>query len=125
MHQASPTQRQLRVAEQVKRALSTIFMRGMLTNPILSGVTLTVSQVHMSPDLQHARVYIQALNTPASGEVIQTLNQARGFFRKHIACCIYLKYTPALTFEADPQQGYADRMNQIFKAIADEKRGND
>ncbi|MEL6126024.1 MAG: ribosome-binding factor A, partial [Pseudomonadota bacterium] len=54
---AGPSQRQLRVGELIRRTLSDVLMRGDLFDPDLSGVSITVGEVRMSPDLKHATVF--------------------------------------------------------------------
>ncbi|MEL7347218.1 MAG: ribosome-binding factor A, partial [Pseudomonadota bacterium] len=47
---AGQSQRQLRVGETVRRALSEILMRGEHHEPALEGVSITVTEVRVSPD---------------------------------------------------------------------------
>jgi len=50
MKKSEPSQRQLRVGEEVRRVLAQFLQRGELTHPTLSGVYLTISEVRMTPD---------------------------------------------------------------------------
>ena len=54
MKHAGPSQRQLRVGEQVRHALASIFQRGAIMDPMLSGIVLTVTEVRMSADLKRS-----------------------------------------------------------------------
>jgi len=58
---AGPSQRQLRVAELIRRALSDVLARGDLFDPDLAGKSITVGEVRTSPDLKIATVYVLPL----------------------------------------------------------------
>ncbi len=49
-----PSQRQLRVGEELRHALSRILQRGELRDPALQDVAVTVTEVAVSPDLKNA-----------------------------------------------------------------------
>ena len=55
---AGPSQRQLRVGEDLRHHLSSILMRQETHIPELDTVPITVSEVSVSPDLSNARVYV-------------------------------------------------------------------
>ncbi|HAH09183.1 MAG TPA: ribosome-binding factor A, partial [Alphaproteobacteria bacterium] len=83
-HQASakgPSQRQLRVAEEIRHLLAALFMRAEFRDPALVGVSVTVTQVTISPDLKHATAYCVPLGGAHEDEVIAGLNRVRGFLR--------------------------------------------
>ena len=52
------SQRQLRVGEELRHALSELFVRGDLNDPELSEVSITISEVRISPDLTKATVFV-------------------------------------------------------------------
>ena len=54
----APTQRQLRVGEEIRHALARIFARGELHDPELAGADITVSEVRVSPDLKSATAFV-------------------------------------------------------------------
>jgi ribosome-binding factor A len=49
----APSQRQFRVAEEVRHALSAVFAREEFRDPDLCGLHVTVTEVRASPDLKH------------------------------------------------------------------------
>ena len=57
----APTQRQLRVGELVRHALTEVLTRETLNDPILDGQLISVSEVRMSPDLKIATCFISPL----------------------------------------------------------------
>ena len=56
-----PSQRQLRVGETLRHALSEILMREDFFDPDLANVSITISEITVSPDLANARVYTMPL----------------------------------------------------------------
>ena len=56
-----PSARQLRVGEEVRHGLARIFERHEMSDPALMDVTLTVTEVRMSPDLKHATAFVMPL----------------------------------------------------------------
>ena len=60
-----PTQRQLRAGENIRHILVEVLARGEIHDPALKGVSLTVGEVRMSPDLKHANIFVSALGHKA------------------------------------------------------------
>ena len=54
----APSQRQLRIGEEVRHVLAGVFQRGDLHDPELEGASITVSEVSVSPDLRNANVFV-------------------------------------------------------------------
>ena len=97
----TPSQRQLKVGEEVRHTLARVLERGDLRDPGLQHMTLTVTEVKMSPDLRQARVFITPLGGGETGPVLEALSRARPFLRRQVAQSVRLKYAPDLTFLAD------------------------
>ena len=57
----APSQRQLRVGEELRHALARILARGELRDPVLVEVSLTVTEVRLSPDLKNATAFVVPL----------------------------------------------------------------
>jgi len=69
-----PTQRQLRVAEEIRHVLSGIFGRGEFRDPDLATAQITVTEVRIGPDLKRATAFISRLGEallPGPGTVLQ------------------------------------------------------
>ena len=111
----APSQRQLRVGEVVRHALSEIFLRDELRDPDLSGVTITVTEVRVSPDIRNATAFAMPLGGTDCGKVVKALNASARYLRGELARCTELKYVPSLTFEADPSFDAADRIDDLLK----------
>lgn len=109
------SQRQLRVGEQIRHALSRILQRGELRDPALTNVPITVSEVRCSPDLKVATVYVLPLGGENVTEVLGALKRAGAFLRGQVAREVRLKYTPGLRFMADDSFEEAARIDKLLK----------
>ena len=69
------SQRQHRVGELLRHAISDVLMRGDLRDPALEGVSITVTEVRVSADLKNATAYVMPLGGDAAGEVEEALNR--------------------------------------------------
>ncbi|MFV0475313.1 MAG: 30S ribosome-binding factor RbfA [Pikeienuella sp.] len=96
-----PTQRQLRVGEVVRRALSDALMRGETHEPELDGVSITVSEVRLSPDLKIATAYVMPLGGANGEAMVKALARAKGELRRIVGKRSELKFTPDLRFRLD------------------------
>jgi ribosome-binding factor A len=111
---AGPSQRQLRAGELVRHALAAILREENLLDPALAGVSITVTEVRMSPDLKHATCFVEPLGGGHAAEVVDALNRVSRFLRGRLAREIDLKFTPDLKFLHDESFGEAERMNRLF-----------
>ena len=79
-HQAQgPTQRQLRAGELMRHALVEILREEEFSDPALEGVSVTVTEVRMSPDLRHATVFVEPLGGGHAQDVVDGLNRHAKF----------------------------------------------
>ncbi len=128
-----PTQRQLRAGELVRHALSDIFSREEFDDPALEGVSVTVSEVRMSPDLKHASIFVAPLggDETKQKEVAEGLNRAAGFLRGRLGREIDMKFTPQLRFLSDAsfeEAGKIDRLlasPSVVRDLVDKKDAED
>jgi ribosome-binding factor A len=121
---AGPTQRQLRAGELIRHALVDILREEMLADPALAGVSITVSEVRMSPDLKHAVCFVEPLGAGLTGEdmpgahdpaaVVKALNKASKFIRGRLGRVIDMKFTPDLKFFHDQSFDAAGQINRLF-----------
>lgn len=111
-----PSQRQLRVGEMLRHALSEILTRGEVRDPDLEGVSVTVTQVKPSPDMRHAVVFCEPLGGKNAAKVIDALNRHRGFLRGLMGRTIALKFTPDLRFAEDTSFAEAEKIETLLKS---------
>ncbi len=97
----APSQRQLRVSELIRHALSQILMRGDVHDEVLSRHVITIPEVRLSPDLKLATAYIIPLGGAGESEVIAALEKHKKVLRTEVAHRVNLKYAPELRFRKD------------------------
>ena len=114
---SGPSQRQLRVGEDIRHHLSKILARKETHIPELDKVSITVSEVSVSPDLSNARVYVMTLGGANIDKVLPVLNQTAPLLRHHLATKVHLRRLPVLKFFADESYDTAERMARLFSSI--------
>jgi len=112
-----PSQRQLRVGETLRHALSEILMREDFFDPDLANVSITISEITVSPDLANARVYTMPLGGVNIEVVLPALNRLAPLIQSLVAKKVHLRRTPRLRFLLDESFENAARMNELFAAI--------
>jgi len=109
-----PSQRQLRAGEVVRHALVEILRDETLADPALAGVSVTLTEVRISPDLKHALCFIEPLGGEHATEVTAGLNRCARFLRGRLGHTIELRFTPELKFVHDESFSEAQRMERLF-----------
>lgn len=119
---AGPSQRQLRAGELIRHALVEILREEELQDEALQNISVTVSEVRMSPDLKHAICFVEPLGAGLAGqdaakntgEIIKGLNRVSKFLRGRLGRSIDMKFTPDLKFIHDESFGTAAYMDKLF-----------
>lgn len=111
----SPTQRQLRVGEELRHALVRILGRGSLRDPELDGVQVTVTEVRVSPDLRNATAFVVPFGGGKADALVAALNRAGGFLRAQFGRELKLRHVPGIQFEADRSFDHASRIDQLLQ----------
>lgn len=109
-----PSQRQLRVGELIRHALSEMLSRGDIHDDVLASHVVTIPQVRMSPDLKLATIYVMPLGGRDLEPVIAALNTHRKFIRSEVAHRIAMKYAPDIRFRADETFDEAMRIDRLL-----------
>jgi ribosome-binding factor A len=113
---AGPSQRQLRVGEMLRHALSEILYRNEIRDPDLDGVSVTITQVKPSPDMRYATVYCEPLGGQNARQIVAALNRHKGFLRGEMGHRISIKFTPELRFVEDESFAEAQKIEDILKS---------
>ena len=109
------SQRQLRVGEMVKQALSLIFIKGEAKIPNLETNLITVTEVRMSPDLKSARAFVIPLGGKDSKKTVDLLKEFSHIVRKILSKKIEMKYLPKVSFVEDKSFEYAEKIEKLIK----------
>lgn len=112
---AGPTQRQLRVGETIRRALSEVLQRGDVHDTDLNRMSITVGEVRVSTDLKIATAYVLPLGGQGKDEVLKLLSRNKGELRRLLSKKLTLKFAPDLRFQLDET---FDRMDDTRRMLA-------
>ena len=111
-----PSQRQLRVAEEIRHVLASVFGRGEVRDHELVGVTITVAEVRISPDLKHATAFVSRLGRTDVAEKLPALRRCASFLRGQVAHALRLRVAPEIHFQADESIEYATFVDKLLRA---------
>lgn len=117
-HSKAPSQRQLRVGEELRHALARILGRGDLHDPELRDVPITVTEVRLSPDLRNATAFVMPLGGGEESAVVDGLARAAVYLQGQIAREVALKFTPRLSFAVDDSFAAAGRVDALLRGEA-------
>jgi len=102
MSHKPPSQRQLRVGEMVRHALSTLLQRGEIPDPLIEKTVISVTEVAMSPDLKVATVFLAPLGQDDPQPVIKALAAHQKLIRGRLSPALrQLRYMPEFRFRPD------------------------
>lgn len=109
--------RSARLNAQLRLELSELLRGGMLHDPRLAEINLTVTAVDVASDLSHARVRVSSLDDEDAPlqQAVSALNHAAGKLRHELGARLHIRYVPQLAFEADMQMREADRINRLLR----------
>lgn len=114
----APSQRQLRVGEVIRRALSDVLARGEVHDPELGRASITVAEVRASPDLRQAVAYVLPLGGVNTDAVVKALNRNKAELRRLVTGQIDLRFSPQLSFQADTSFDRMDRTRALLRSPA-------
>jgi ribosome-binding factor A len=113
-----------KVANLIKDELSLIFLHK-IQDPHIG--IITVTNLKVSPDLRHARVYLSVYDKEKRPFVLEKVNEMKGWIRSQLAGRIQIRFVPELDFFIDDTLDYVEKMEGLFKKIHEndyEKNGD-
>jgi ribosome-binding factor A len=116
------SQRQLRASEMIRHALVEVLRENEIRDPALAGVSVTVTEVRLSPDLKHATCFVEPLGAGVDtsdtadhvDEILKALNTHAKFLRGALGRHIDMRFTPDLRFRHDESFAAAERLNRLL-----------
>ncbi len=114
----APTQRQLRVAEEIRHLLAEIFTRAEFRDPDLASAHVTVAEVRVGPDLKRATVFVSLLGRGDVSSLLPALKRAAPYLRAQLARQLKLRVVPDLSFQPDESIEEASRLDEILRSPA-------
>ena len=111
-----PSQRQLRVGEIVRHALTQLLQRGEVPDPLIEKTVISISEVAMTSDLKKATAYVSALGVKDKAPVIKALNANIKHIRGRLTPALrQMKYMPTLHFQADTSFDNYEKIDRLLK----------
>ena len=115
MPSKGPSQRQLRVGEMVRHALTTLLQRGEIPDPAIEHSMISVTEVSMSPDLKIGTVFVSLLGGGDPQPVIKALAANHKFIRGKLAPALnQMKFMPEFRFRADTSFDNYARIDELL-----------
>ncbi len=112
-----PSQRQLRVGEQVRHALSDVLTRGEVQDDLINATVISVGEVRMSPDLKIATAFVVPLAAKDEEAVIDALNHHARFIRGRVGPALrQMKYMPEFRFRLDTSYDNMARIDALLRS---------
>jgi len=113
---SGPSQRQLRVSEEVRRVLADLFARTEFRDPELLDVRITVTEVRIAPDFKHATAFVCRLGRSDIEEVLPALKRVAPFLRTGLSKALRLRVVPEIHFQPDTALDNAMEMDALFRS---------
>jgi ribosome-binding factor A len=109
------SRRSERTSKLIQREISELLERE-VNDPRLCKF-ISVTEVTLSPDLKHAKIFVSTLGTEINKEdLLAGFNNASGFLRKELAAHLRLKQIPQLSFHYDDS---IERGARLLKLISE------
>ena len=115
---AAPSQRQLRVAEEIRHVLAAVFARAEFRDPDLAGAQITVTEVRIGPDLRHAIAFVARLGRTDIDALLPALKRAAPFLRAQVAHALPLRVAPEISFQPDQALEQATAIDRLLHSPA-------
>jgi ribosome-binding factor A len=106
--------RVLKVGERVRHILSELLTRQEVHDETLTGHSVSVTEVRMSPDLRNATVYVKPLLGADEEAVVTALRHNTAYLQREVAKRLGLKFAPKLKFRADESFDEAERIDRLL-----------
>lgn len=114
---AAPSKRMLQLGEEIREVISTMLVRGDISDPRVKNIT--IHSVKVTPDLQIAKIYFSTA-ARQSEEAKIGLRSASGFVRKELSKILKLRYTPELHFYYDDSIDHSEKMLSLISEVSKE-----
>lgn len=111
-----------RVAELIRREVSQMLLNGIKDDRVGSGM-VSVTDVDVSGDLQHAKIYVSIYGTDeAREETMAGLKSATGYVRSELGSRVRLRRTPEVIFLEDRSIERGNKVLSLLNQIKDRQK---
>ncbi len=108
------SQRQLRVGEVLRHVLVSVLENDSIRDPDLADVSVTVTEVRVSPDLRNATAFVVPLGGGDTEIIVAALRRATPYLRRLLAGQLEFRRVPALSFEPDNSFDEAEKIETLL-----------
>ena len=112
-----PSNRQLKVAQQIRFLISNFFIKEDFIFENFDSKNLTIVDVILSPDLKNAKVFVTTNSLYENKLFIDELNYKSKLIQRKIASNLTSKFTPKIKFLFDNSFEYSNKINNILETI--------
>jgi len=110
--------RSVKVASEIKRVVSDYLIRGGVgsyenVNPLM----IVITDVVVSPCLQHAKIFVSSIDGKSSDEYIKFLELHSAQIRKAVGDNVKSKFVPELRFFEDTSFEEAQKIEDLLKRL--------
>ncbi len=114
---SAPSQRMLRVGEQVRAAITQVLQRGEVRDDVIEKTVISISEVRMSPDLKIATAYVTPLGVSDHDAVIAALNRNAKYIRGRLGPQLrQMKYMPDIRFRDDTSFDNYKKIDELLRS---------
>ena len=111
-----------RVAELIRREISQMLVNGIKDDRVGTGM-VSVTDVDVSGDLQHAKIYVSIYGTDeAREETMAGLKSATGYVRSELGSRVRLRRTPEVIFLEDRSIERGNKVLSLLNQIKDRQK---
>ena len=103
-----------RVSAQLRRELGTLVHEAVREHRLPS---VSVSDVEVTRDLAHAKVFVTALMPEKSAEVVKGLKELAREIRMQLARAMKLRHVPELHFHYDDSVDRGERIDSLLRDL--------
>ncbi|MCB9984917.1 MAG: 30S ribosome-binding factor RbfA [Micavibrio sp.] len=114
-----PTQRQLRVGEQLRHVITDTLSRGHFHDEFLisNAGLVSVSEVRVSPDMKQATAFATMVGGKNLEVALASLNANADIFQREIGRQVRMKFTPRLKFVEDKLFDSASKIDALLHSL--------
>lgn len=105
-----------RVSAQLRRELGTLVREAVAEHGLPS---VSVSDVEVTRDMAHAKVFVTALQPERAAEAMKGLKAVAHEIRFRLARAVKLRHVPELHFHYDDSVDRGERIDQLLRDLPD------
>ena len=117
MNKKQPSNRQLKVGQQIRFLVSNFLIKEDFIFEHFDSKNLTIVDVILSSDLKNAKIFVSTNSIFENKLFIDELNNKSKLIQRKIASNLTSKFTPKIKFLFDNSFEYSNKINSILETI--------